>query len=101
MKTISVCVLTFGIVLSNWLPVSAGETPAEVPHLHGATNAIPLTPAFINGLIREMESNNPAFLASRSRTNAAGAGLRAIRTWEDPTARIGALAAREELRASD
>src|SRR5438309_6714041 len=65
------------------------------------TNALQLTPALISQLVREMETNNPAFLATLARTNAAAASVRAVRSWEDPMARLGGMGAREELRASD
>src|SRR2546423_7862631 len=64
-------------------------------------NSLQLTPALINQLAGELETNNPSFLATRARTNAAGAAFRAVKSWEDPSARIGGMAAREELRASD
>jgi outer membrane protein TolC len=48
-----------------------------------------------------MGTNNPSRLAALARTNAAGANVQAIRTWQDPTARLGGMAAREELRHSD
>jgi outer membrane protein TolC len=65
------------------------------------TNVVRLTPEFINQLAEEMRTNHPALLAARARTNAAAAGVDAVRTWEDPMLRVGGLAAREEMRADD
>jgi cobalt-zinc-cadmium efflux system outer membrane protein len=78
----------------------AQTAPAESPG-PGAANPLQVTPAYITQLCEEMESHNPARLAGLARTNAAGASLRAVRSWEDPTARVGAMVARENLRASD
>lgn len=65
------------------------------------TNAVRLTPEFINQLAEEMRTNHPALLAAGARTNAAAASVNAVRTWEDPTLRVGGLVAREEMRADD
>src|SRR5437899_918661 len=101
MKVISVPLSVVSIVLLKCAEPLFGQAPLSEAHAHGDTNAVQLTPVFINELVREMETNNPAFQATRARTNAAGASVRAIRSWEDPMARLGGMAAREELRASD
>src|SRR2546430_11725326 len=101
MKPISIRLFVVSIVLSNYSVAVVAQTPTDAQHVHGETNSVLLTPAFINELVREMETKNPAFLAGRARTNAAGASVRAVRSWEDPIARLGGMAAREELRASD
>ena len=77
------------------------QTTSDKPHSHAGTNALQLTPAFISKLVNEMEKNNPAILAGLARTNAAGASVSAVRSWEDPIARGGGIGAREDLRASD
>jgi len=82
------------------MAAAAAQTTAP-PHEHGTTNSVQLTPVLLDQLVREMETNNPAYLATLARTNAAAASVRAVRSWEDPTARLGGMAAREELRASD
>src|ERR1043166_2208860 len=91
---------TFACAIIISLTATALTAP-DVSHSHIETNALLLTPAFITQLSEEMETNNPALLVSVARTNAAGASARAVRTWEDPTARLGGMGAREELRASD
>ena len=66
-----------------------------------ALNAVHLTPGFINQLAEEMRTNHPALLAADFRTNAAAAGLSAVRTWEDPMIRAGGMAAEQMMRAED
>src|SRR5215471_10494641 len=80
---------------------TAAAEGADPPHEHGTTNVVRLTPAVLDELVAEMETNNPAYLATLARTNAAAAGVKAVRSWEDPMAKLGGMAAREELRASD
>lgn len=50
---------------------------------------VPLTPQFINQLAEELRTNNPALAASAARTNAAARAVAAVRTWEDPMAKVG------------
>jgi outer membrane protein TolC len=67
----------------------------------GATNTVLLTPQLVNQFAEEMRTNHPALAAAAARTNAAAAGLAAIRTWEDPTLKAGVMAAEEMMRAED
>jgi len=67
----------------------------------GATNAVVLTPALVNQFAEEMRTNHPALAAAAARTNAAAAGIAAVRTWEDPMLKIGAMAAEPMMRAED
>ncbi len=60
-----------------------------------------LTPAYLNELADELRQKHPALAAALERTNAAAAAAAAVRTWEDPLARIGGMAASEEMRAND
>src|SRR6267378_2067377 len=89
------------IIISISATVLAQTQPAEHPSIHSGTNILQLTPSLINDLADEMRQRNPALLAVRARTNAAAAGVSAIRSWEAPTARVGGVVAREEFRASD
>jgi len=66
-----------------------------------ATNVLQLTPALVNQLAEEMRTNHPALLAADSRTNAAAAGVAAVRTWEDPMLRLGGMASDQEMRAEN
>ena len=71
------------------------------PDRSAETNSVQLAPEFIARLAEEMRTNHPALLAMVARTNAAAAGVRAVRTWDDPMLRVGGLAAREDMRADD
>jgi outer membrane protein TolC len=62
---------------------------------------VSVTPEFINQLAGQMRSNNPALLAARARTNAAAAGLAAVRTWDDPMLMLGGMAAEKMMREED
>lgn len=78
----------------------ATESASQPPHL--ATNApLQLTPELITQFADEMATNHPALLAARARTNAAAANVKSIRTWDDPMARVGAMAADEMMRQED
>ena len=48
-----------------------------------------------------MRGKHPALRAAWARTNAAAANVGTVRTWEDPMARVGGMAAREEMRADE
>ena len=65
------------------------------------TNSLTLTPVVVNQFAEEMRTNHPALLAAAARTNAAGAGINAVRTWEDPMIRLGAMAGDEMMRRED
>jgi outer membrane protein, heavy metal efflux system len=65
------------------------------------TNALAVTPAWVNQLAEEMRTNHPALLAARARTNAADANVKSVRTWEDPMARIGGMYADKMMRMED
>ncbi len=60
-----------------------------------------VTPALINQFAEELRTNHPALLASRARTNAAAAGIAAVRTWDDPLFRIGGMAADTTMRSDN
>ena len=87
-------------LLLPWLavPLVAAAQPA---HQSLATNALPLTPALINEWAEELRTNHPALLSARAQTEAAAAGVAAVRTWEDPVIQLGGVSARKDFRASD
>ena len=66
-----------------------------------ATNVIRLTPAYINELAEEMRGKSPALQAAWARTNAAAANVGTVRTWDDPMAHLGGMAARDDMRESE
>ncbi|HWI58828.1 MAG TPA: TolC family protein, partial [Bacillota bacterium] len=69
--------------------------------LSGAATPLVVTPAYISSLAEELRAKHPALQAAWARTNAAAANVQGVRNWEDPMARVGGMAAREEFRASD
>ena len=80
---------------------AAERSPAVTNLPASTTNVLQLTPALVNQLAEEMRTNHPALLAADSRTNAAAAGLAAVRTWEDPMLRLGGMASDQEMRAEN
>jgi cobalt-zinc-cadmium efflux system outer membrane protein len=89
------------IIISISAAAFAQAQTGEHAPVRCGTNVLQITPALLNDLADEMREKHPALLAARARTNAAAAGLSAIRSWEDPMARVGGVAARETMRASD
>jgi len=57
------------------------------------TNAVRLTPAYVNALAEEMRTNHLALRAAKSRTHAAVLNTNAVRTWDDPMFKFGGVAA--------
>ncbi len=77
---------------------------AETPHVHPvavSTNAIPLTPAYISELAAQMRTNHPALQAAGSRIESTEAGVAAVRSWSDPSFRLGGMIAGPSMRAND
>jgi len=79
----------------------AQTPPGSLPAPASVTNVIRLTPAYINELAEEMRGKSPALQAAAARTNAAAANLGTVRTWDDPMARLGGMAARDDMRESE
>lgn len=59
------------------------------PHRAEATNAVRLTPAYVNSLVEVMRTNHPALRAFDARVRAASHATNAVRTWEDPQFSFG------------
>lgn len=57
--------------------------------------------AFLDAVRAEVRTNHPSVTAARARLQAAEAGIRAVRLWEDPTAGLALLGARIERRRDD
>ncbi|HET7625717.1 MAG TPA: TolC family protein [Verrucomicrobiae bacterium] len=66
-----------------------------------ATNVVVISPEYLSALAAEMRTNLPSLQAADARADAAKENVRTISTWEDPTARIGFMGAREEMRADE
>ena len=89
------------ILLLAGAAAMAQTPPAGSPTPVSATNVVRLTPAYVNELAEEMRGKHPALQAAWARTNAAAANVGTVRTWEDPKAFLGGMAAREEMRADE
>ena len=81
MKFLITILLLCGGLLKAW--------PQDNSPANAATNAVPITSAFINQLVEEARANNPKLRAARSRVTAATLGAGSVRTWDDPTAVFG------------
>ena len=66
-----------------------------------ATNRVVLSAEYISLLAQQLRTNHPGVAAADARTFAAAQNLRSVRTWEDPTVKLGGVAAREEMRADE
>ena len=78
-------ILTTIFVICGFSASLAQEaSPASV-----ATNAVVISTEFINRLVEEARTNNPALRAAGSRVKAATLNAGTIRTWEDPMAMFG------------
>ncbi|HEX3800485.1 MAG TPA: TolC family protein [Verrucomicrobiae bacterium] len=74
------------VVCSGVLTASAQDNSLPI---NAASNSVLIFPGFINRLVEEARTNNPALKASDSRARAAALNAEAIRSWEDPTASFG------------
>jgi outer membrane protein TolC len=92
----------FGSVLLFALSGHAAESPPAITNAPVLpTNVVRITSAFVTALAEEMRTNHPSLYASRWRAHAAAENARTVRTWEDPTAKIGGMAAETAKRADD
>jgi outer membrane protein, heavy metal efflux system len=90
------------LILSVTTLVPAADVQSSATNaLVWPTNVVRITSAFVAGLTDEMRTNHPALHALRWRANAATENVRSVRTWEDPMARVGGMAAEREMRADD
>ena len=69
--------------------LSVIRVSAAEPSVGTASNTVAITPALIDRLLAEARTNHPALRAADARTEAAGWNTAAVRTWEDPTFKIG------------
>ncbi len=81
----------------TFLIVAAGVTPL----LAQSTNDAVITPTFINELADQALTNNAALRAADKLIEAARQNEASVRTWEDPTVRIGRMAAEKSMRRDD
>src|SRR5688572_16280154 len=83
---------TLFVALLCQIAVLGRSAPSD-PLLASATNAVRLTPLYVNQLVEEMRTNHPALRALESRARAAGFGTNSVRTWEDPVFTFGGAVA--------
>jgi len=88
-------------ILISLLTVAAAGSRAAEAFLPASTNRIVLSGEYISLLAERMRTNHPAVRAAASRAEAAEQNVRSVRTWPDPTVKIGGVAAREEMRADE
>lgn len=62
------------------------------------TNRVVLSAEYISLIAQEIRTNHPGVAAANARAFAAAQNQRSVRTWEDPMARLGGMAAREDMR---
>jgi outer membrane protein TolC len=65
------------------------------------TNRVTITPAWLSELDDELRTNHSGLQALSARTEAARQNAAAVKTWEDPAGRLGAMAGRETKRRDD
>jgi outer membrane protein TolC len=80
------------------LTVSASAASAAVT---AETNALQVTPAFVNALAEEARTNNPALRAVAARAEATAANTATVPTWEDPMVRFGVMGAERPMRRDE
>ena len=74
---------TIIVICGNILPALAQDSPPA------ETNSVLISTGFINKLVEEARTNNPALRAARSRIRSASLGAESVRTWDDPTGMLG------------
>ena len=86
----------------GWERVAEGRVRAGAveTNFNNQSNLV-ITADYLAQLSEEMRTNHPALRAADARTQAAMENIRTVRTWEDPEARLGGVAARDDMRADD
>ena len=56
---------------------------------------------FLDALRAEVRTNHPTLAAAQAKVQAAEAGVRAVRLWEDPMVGLGVMAAENMMRRED
>ena len=69
--------------------------------LAGAQTPRVLDADYLDTLRAEVRTNHPSVAAAMARVQAADAGVRAVRRWEDPMASFGVMIADDEMRRDD
>jgi outer membrane protein TolC len=85
--------ILFSIIAATTLTLDLQAQPG--------TNRVTITPAWLGDLDDELQTNHIGLQALSARTEAARQNAAAIRTWEDPVARLGAMAGRRSMRRDE
>lgn len=91
----------YGLISIVAVHSTFGATEPGLAHSNLASQqvvSVSVTPEWVNRFADELATNNPALFAARARTNAAAAGVKAVRTWNDPVVRIGGMSADRTMR---
>src|SRR5260221_2788345 len=78
----------FGTILFVTVAAWVGRAAQDAWPIQ-ASNSVVVTTDFINRLVAEARSNNPALKAAYSRVRSATLNAEAVRTWDDPMALFG------------
>src|SRR5712692_1871953 len=81
MKILTAIFLISASVLTT---LAEDRSPADA-----LTNAVVISTDYIDRLVAEARTNNPALKAADSRVRSATLNAEAVRTWEDPTGMFG------------
>ncbi|MDB6039949.1 MAG: czcC [Verrucomicrobiales bacterium] len=85
--------ILFSIIATTTLALELRAQPG--------TNRVTITPAWLSELDDELRTNHIGLQALSARTEAARQNAAAVKTWEDPAGRLGAMAGRETKRRDD
>ena len=88
------------LLLGSVLIVLAA-VPSGAAEEVAVTNAVFVTPQWIDVLAAEARTNHPALRAAGLRADAAVWNASGVRAWEDPTAKFGVMGADRAKRADD
>lgn len=75
-------------------------TAVFAPLAHAQSSRL-LDATFLEAVRAEVRTNHPSVAAAQARVQAAEAGVRAVRLWEDPSAGLGVMAADRAKRQDD
>jgi outer membrane protein TolC len=78
----------FGTILFVTAAALVGRAAEDARPVQ-ASNSVVITTEFINSLVAEARSNNPALKAADSRVRSATLNAEAVRAWDDPMAIFG------------
>lgn len=79
----------FALVISPLSPMALAQAPRV------------LDGAYLDALRAEVRTNHPSVAAAQARVQAAEAGVRAVRLWEDPMAGLAVMGAERDRRRDD